>query len=124
MEMTFPHHVFRQDSVRGRINHETILSVVAARQANSQTVRALRQAERAPQAEQSDDLERIHYFAQRSDGKIAVRGAFWKDPGQNTTCEQVIYQAALVNIKQHPLDTEALGNSSTVRGMEHRGSYD
>jgi hypothetical protein len=116
MEMTFPHHARRQDSVRGRISHETILSVVAARQANSQTVRALRQAERAPPAEHSDDIERIHYFAQRSDGKIAVRGAFWKDSAHKATCERVIYQAASVNIKQHPLDTEVTGEQFNRAG--------
>jgi hypothetical protein len=109
MEMTFPHHLLRQGSTGSRLGHRSILSVAAARQANSQTVRVLRQAAQLPSAEDSDDVERIHYFARYSDRKIAVRGAFWKEHGRKAICEPTIYQAASMNIKQHHLDHEATG---------------
>jgi hypothetical protein len=124
MEMTFPHESLRQHSGNHRTRHRAILSAADARQAESQTVRAVRRAERVGRTQGDGDIERIHYFAHLECPKPAVRGAFWKNIAQPAKCELSVYQADLMNIKQHDLEHEATGEQLTVRGMEHRGSHD
>lgn len=116
MEMTFPHQALRQDSVSGRIGHTTILSMVAARQARSQTVRVLRRAETASARQGSADVDRIHYFAHYDDGKTPACGAFWQFSGKANKCETSVYQAGLVNIKHDDLDDDATGEQLTHAG--------
>jgi hypothetical protein len=116
MEMTFPHHALRQDSVTSRIDHKAMFAVIAARQANSRTVRALRRA--AHDTVANGDLvgQRIHYFACGGGGNSAVRGAFWRDMRPEPTCEHTVYQADLANIKDDTLDPEPTGEQLNHAG--------
>ena len=114
--MAFPHHALRQDSVSGRIGHRTILSIAAARQARSQTVRLLRRAEMALATQGSADVDQIHYFARYDNRKPAACGAFWQFSGKANKCETSVYQAGLVNIKHDDLDDDATGEQLTHAG--------
>jgi hypothetical protein len=116
MEMTFPHKALREHSTDTRISHQAILSAADARQAESQTVQALRRAERAACAERDGDIERIHYFAHFEFPKPAARGAFWKNNADQGRCEPSVYQADLMNIKQHDLEHEATGEQFNRAG--------
>lgn len=116
MEMTFPHSAMRQDSVTGRHDHKAMLAVAIARQANSRTVRALRQAE--GKAVPGDDIvgDRIHYFAHAVGQEMAVRGAFWRDVTPEPTSEPAVYQAALAYIKEQSLNPDSTGEKLNHAG--------
>lgn len=116
MEMTFPHHAQRQDSVTSRFDHKAMLTKAIARQANSQTVRALRRAERLPADDRDEVVQRIHYFADHDGQKMAVRGAFWRDAEPEQSCEPVVYQADSANFKDQQLDQEATGEQLNHAG--------
>ena len=116
MEMTFPHHALRQDSVTGRSDYKVLLATAFARQANSRTVRVLRRAEHDPAAGCDEVAKRIRYFARHDDQKMAVRGAFSRDVEPEPVCEQAIYQAGLANFKNQELDREATGEQLNHAG--------
>ena len=115
MEMTFPHFAARQDSA-GQVGLETLLASVIARQANSQTVRAVRRAETAALAYGDDGEQRIHYFAQYGVRKTAVRGAFWRDEKSEPSSEQAVYQAGSMNIKVRDLEDDGTGEQLNHAG--------
>jgi hypothetical protein len=115
MEMTFPHFAKRQDSV-GRFGFDAMLATAIARQASSRTVRAVRQAELGAKAEGDAAEQRIHYFAQIGDRKMAVRGAFWRDERSEPTSERIVYQAGSINIKVRDLEDDGTGEQLNHAG--------
>ena len=116
MEMTFPHHALRQDSVGDLKDYRTLLAVVIARQANSRTVHALRQAESTLPIEGNDVSQRLHYFASLNDPKMAVRGAFWRDSKMKPNTEPDVYQAGSTNIKVQLLEDQSTGEQLNRAG--------
>jgi hypothetical protein len=116
MEMTFPHHALRQDSVIGRTDHKAMLAVAIARQANSRTVRALRRVEQGAAADVDQMAQRVHYFARGDGENKSARGAFWRDFETQPTCERPVYQADLANIKDVALVSEATGEQLNHAG--------
>jgi hypothetical protein len=116
MEMTFPHHALRKDSVCGRLDHKALLSAAIAQQANSRTVRALRQAEQVPTDDGDEVAQRIHYFALHDGQKAAVRGAFWRNVDHREKSEPVVYQAGSANFKDQRLEHEATGEQLNHAG--------
>ena len=116
MEMTFPHHALRQESVDDRKDYRALISVVAARQANSRTVRALRRAESSLSATGSDADQRVHYFARPDSSRLAVRGAFWQPMTVNQNCEPDVYQAGSTNIKVQLLEDQSTGEQLNRAG--------
>lgn len=116
MEMTFPHHALRQDSVNDRFDHKAMLARAIARQANSRTVRAVRQAVVRSQVTGDEVAQRIHYFAQHDGQKMAVRGAFWRNVEPKQNCESSVYQADLANLKVREIEDEATGEQLNHAG--------
>lgn len=116
MEMTFPHHALRQDSVGEPKDYRTLLGVAIARQANSRTVRALRQAESASLLQGDDVNQRMHYFADQDGRKMAVRGAFWRNAEVKRNRELDVYQAGSMNIKVQPLEDQSTGEQLNHAG--------
>jgi hypothetical protein len=116
MEMTFPHHALRQDSVGGPKDYRTLLAVVIARQANSRTVHALRQAESASSSTSDAVDQRMHYFSGQDGQKVTVRGAFLRGAAAKPNTELDVYQAGSRNIKVQPLE-----NQSTGEQLNHAG---
>jgi hypothetical protein len=106
MEMTFPHFAPRQDSDT-RIDHKVMLAGAIARQANSRTVSAVP----GDAAEQ-----RIHYFAQADQLKVAVRGAFWRDIDMKPKSESGVYHAGSTNIKVRDLEDDGTGEQLNHAG--------
>lgn len=115
MEMTFPHFAVRHDSGT-RPELDDMLAVVAARQANSRTVRAVRLAETDVQARGDSAEQRIHYFARLGPPKMAVRGAFWRDTKPEPISEQAVYQAGSTNIKVNELQDYGTGEQFNHAG--------
>ena len=108
MEMTFPHFALRQDS-DNRSDHKVMLAALIARQANGQTVRAMRLAERDAHGKGSDGERRINYFARHAGPKTPVRGAFWQNIDTKPNCESGVYQAGSTNIKVPGLEDDKTG---------------
>jgi hypothetical protein len=116
MEMTFPHSAMRQDSVTSRHDFKAMLAAAMARQANSRTVRALRQAEREAVSGGDNVANRIHYFANAVDQEMAIRGAFWRNVKPEPTSEPAVYQAALAYIKEQSLNPDSTGEKLNHAG--------
>jgi hypothetical protein len=116
MEMTFPHHSLRQDPVTSRNETKAILATVAARQADSRTVRILRQAERGGLPHGNDAEQRIRYFAKQDVQKMAVRGAFWRHTEVKPNAELDVYQSGSVYFKDQYLDHASTGEHLTLAG--------
>ena len=115
MEMTFPHFAPRQDSVT-KADHLAMLALAIARQANSQTVRAVRRAEASMLAHGDPAEQRIHYFARQGAKKMAVCGAFWRDAVRELTSEQAVYHAGSTNIKVRDLEDDGTGEQLNHAG--------
>ncbi len=115
MEMTFPHFAPRQDSDT-RIDHKVMLAGAIARQANSRTVSAVRRAEAATQLPGDAAEQRIHYFAQADQLKVAVRGAFWRDIDMKPKSECGVYHAGSTNIKVRDLEDDGTGEQLNHAG--------
>jgi hypothetical protein len=116
MEMTFPHSALRQELVNGRADYKALLASVVQRQANSRTVCALRQAERAERPSGNDAERRMHYFAHQDNQEMSASGAFWFVSGMQPKCESTVYQAGSTNIKDHELNHEATGEQLNLGG--------
>lgn len=115
MEMTFPHFAARQNSAV-RVGLDRMLATVLARQANSQTVRAMRRAEMAGQSEGDPAELRVHYFARRGPGNTKVRGAFWRNVMPKQSSERAVYQAGSTNIKVRELENDGTGEQFNHAG--------
>ena len=116
MEMTFPHKAARQDSVIGRIDHNAMFAAVMSRQANSRTVRALRQAEHTQLVPGDNAEQRIHYFANHTCQKTAACGAFWGNARTKQNFESSVNQADSTNIKDHELNNGMTGEQLNLAG--------
>ncbi len=122
MEMTFPHPVSHREGAN-RQSHRTMLAMAIARQANSETVRAvLRAARRAANVESAGDAieQRIHYFGSHPQSTLGPSGAFWathrsQDTGQ-AYCKNGVYQDASRNSKAHDVDGDRTGEQFNQAG--------
>ncbi len=116
MEMTFPHYTLRQDSVGSQKDYRTLLAVVNARQANSRTVRALRQAESVSSVNGDYIDQRLHYFAGQHSRIMAVRGEFWPGAKVKPNTEPDVYQAGSTNIKVRLVEDQPTGEQLNHAG--------
>jgi len=85
MEMTFPHFAPRQETDSGQPGVKALLDAACARQANSNTARALRQAEKGISGNGGKLADRIQYFAREPKAREHVRGSFWQQPQPEKT---------------------------------------
>lgn len=116
MEMTFPHTALSQDSVDRKNDYVAMLAMASARQANSRTVRAVRQAANGMEASGDFITRRINFFATKDRAKVAVCGAFWQKNNAEPMCEADVYQSDSGYIKDHQLEDEATGVQLTHAG--------
>lgn len=116
MEMTFPHAALRQETENRRTDHDSLLAAVIARQANSWTVLALRQAERKSILADNHIDRRIHFYAHMDAEKMPVPGAFWENSEWASISESAVYQAGSTNIKDHDLNHVGTGEQSNLEG--------
>lgn len=116
MEMTFPSIGQRQQATRS-CDHKAILARVSARQARSQTVCLVRQAELATRPAGDDVEQRIHYFADPGKGRMAVRGAFRSKVDDGEKSEFGVYQPGLVNFKHPDLLFQTTGEVTNLAGQ-------
>lgn len=115
MEMTFPHFAPHRDSDT-RVDHKVILAAAFARQASSRTVHAVRRAEVAAQPLGDAAEQRMYYFAQADQLKVAVRGAFWRDIDMKPKPESGVYHAGSTNIKVRDLEDDGTGEQLNHAG--------
>lgn len=116
MEMNFPHFALRQEPDSNRVDLKAVLDAARLRQANSRTVKALRQAEEGNLEDPDDLAARIHYFALESQADMPVRGSFWQKADAEKLNEETVYQAALANVKDQALSTIETGTELNQAG--------
>lgn len=109
MEMSFPHFAPRQETEPSRVDLKAVLDAARLRQANSNTARALRQAEQAIDENGGNLAARIQYFAAEPAVCEHIRGAFWQPPQTKIYGEESVYQDALANVKDPSLSTSGTG---------------
>jgi len=109
MEMSFPHFAPRQEANSGRVDPKAVLNAARIRQANSNTARALRQAEQGVDANGRNLAARIQYFAAEPEARVCIRGPFWQQPQTELTDEESVYQDALANFKDPSLSPSGTG---------------
>lgn len=116
MEMSFPHFAPRQEADAGQVDLKAVLDAARVRQANSNTARALRQAEQGIGANGQNFTARIQYFAAEPEARASIRGAFWQQPQTELMDEESVYQDALANFKDPSLSTSGTGPELTPAG--------
>jgi hypothetical protein len=109
MEMTFPHFAPRQEPDSGQAELKAVLDAARVRQANSNTARALRQAEQGIDGNGGNLAARIQYFALEPEAREQIRGSFWQQPQTEKINEESVYQDALANVKDPSLSTDGTG---------------
>lgn len=107
--MSFPHFAPRQEADSGQVDLKAVLDAARARQANSNTARALRQAEQGNDANGRNLAARIQYFAAEPGARVCIRGPFWQQPQTELIDEESVYQDALTNFKDPSLSTSGTG---------------
>lgn len=120
MEMTFPHFAPRREPDHRQPDVKAVLDTARERQANSNTARALRQAEQGIAGNDGNLVARIRYFARQPEARKQVRGSFWQERQIEKTNEKSVYQDALANVKDPCLSTSGTGpvfNPSGARSI-------
>ena len=120
--MTFPHKVVRQQELGDQQGHRAILAIAIARQADSQTARAV--AKLNDDASDSNDAinERIHYFGAHNSETATPSGAFGSSHRIHDTvqsnCKNGVYQDASMNCKAHGLNGDWTREQFNQTGQE------
>lgn len=122
--MNFPHQALRQTAAHDRDDHRAMLATAIARQANSQTARAMATLSALPisSADARRDMveQRIHYFGSGDHSAHPPFGAFFTANSIPETVEpnieQHVYQNASTNFKAHDLENDGTGEQSTDAG--------
>ena len=121
MEMTFPHFAPRQEADSDQRDVKAVLDAARVRQANSNTARALRQAEQGISENGGNLVERIQYFAKEPKACENLCGAFWQQPQAEKTSEESVYQDALAKVKDPCLSTREVG--PVLRPIGHGAAH-
>lgn len=116
MEMSFPHQALRQSTESKADGQGQVLDAARARQAQSQTVRALQRATDGDINKIDDLAARIHCFTVDPSTEMAVRGSFWQAIDARQIDEPPVYQSSSANIKQQVLSRSDTGNESKLTG--------
>ena len=121
--MTFPHSVARREVANSGKRHRAMLAAAIARQANSQTARAVMLAARQNHQSESfvDDIKkRIHYFGAENRSAKEPLGSFWAARRAENTVhaedESAVYQDASMNFKAQALDRTRTGEQFNLAG--------